>query len=59
MSNSYHDTDIDETDRGLESSKNRELAQMPQTALQKRRAALEELDEAKFSVCHLFSHVLV
>jgi hypothetical protein len=59
MSNSYHDTDIDETDRGLESSKNRELAQMPQTALQKRRAALEELDEAKFSVCHLSAYALV
>ena len=50
MSNSYNGTEIDETDRGLESAKNRDLAQ-PMSAIQRRRAALEELDEAKFSVC--------
>ena len=52
MSNTY--SDVDETDRlGLDSTKNRGLEQSPMTAVQKRRAALEELDEAKFSVCTL------
>lgn len=52
MSNTY--SDVEETDRsGFESTKNRELDQTPMSAVQKRRAALEELDEAKFSVCIL------
>jgi RNA polymerase-binding transcription factor DksA len=50
MSNVY--SDVEETDRtGYDSTKNRELEQTPMSAVQKRRAALEELDEAKFSVC--------
>jgi hypothetical protein len=51
MSSSYNDNDAYEADRiGSDSGKNKELAHAPQTAIQKRRAALEELDEAKFSV---------
>jgi hypothetical protein len=54
MSNSFND--VDETDRmGQDSYKAQALAQAPLTANQRRRAALEELDEAKFSVCgHIF-----
>jgi len=52
MSNSYNDNEAYEADRlGSDSGKNKELSQAPISALQKRRAALEELDEAKFSVC--------
>jgi hypothetical protein len=52
MSSSYNDNEAYEADRlGSDSGKNKELAQAPMSAIQKRRAALEELDEAKFSVC--------
>ena len=54
MSSSYNDNEAYEADRlGSDSGKNKELAQAPMSAIQKRRAALEELDEAKFSVCPL------
>jgi hypothetical protein len=59
MSSSYNDNEAYEADRvESDSGKNKELAQAPMSAIQKRRAALEELDEAKFSVCHL-RHPLV
>jgi hypothetical protein len=49
MSNAY--SDVHETEgEGLDSTKNQHLGQMPVSAVQRRRAALEELDEAKFSV---------
>ena len=60
MSNVYDDTDESERMGGLESSKNQRLAHAPLSALQKRRAALEELDEAKFSVStHVHMTILV
>jgi hypothetical protein len=49
MSSSYNDNEVDEN---MHSGKNKDLVQAPQTAVERRRAALEELDEAKFSVCH-------
>jgi hypothetical protein len=49
MSNVYSD-DHETEGEGLDSSKNQQLGQMPVSAVQRRRAALEELDEAKFSV---------
>jgi hypothetical protein len=53
MSSSYNDNEIGETNRmDMHSGKNSDLAQASQTAVERRRAALEELDEAKFSVCH-------
>jgi hypothetical protein len=59
MFSSYNDNEAYEADRlGSDSGKNKELAQAPMSAIQKRRAALEELDEAKFSVCHL-RHLLL
>lgn len=49
MPNSYND--IGETEpTELDGSKNYGTAQSPLSAHQRRRAALEELDEAKFSV---------
>jgi hypothetical protein len=49
MSNAYSNAHETEGE-GLDSTKNQELGQMPLSAVQRRRAALEELDEAKFSV---------
>lgn len=49
MSNVY--SDIDDTGRiGTDPTKDQTIGDMPLSAVQKRRAALEELDEAKFSV---------
>jgi hypothetical protein len=49
MSNIYNEQEGSEQ-MGSESPKNQGLAQAPVSAIQRRRAALEELDEAKFSV---------